>query len=97
MELGRRTVSFQVYTEREVRRSLVPKWRQALTRNNTRHLAIVGRKGHVATFDWQTGTMHAELQLRETCRDITSVRSCLDNDNRLNLRVDSYTTIHISR
>ena len=39
-----------------------------------RHLAIVGLKGHVATFDWQTGTLHSELQLRETCRDITFVR-----------------------
>ncbi|KAI9567936.1 NUC141 domain-containing protein [Boletus coccyginus] len=38
---------------------------------NGRHLAIVGHTGHVATFDWQTGTMHAELQLQETCRDIT--------------------------
>ncbi|TFY60841.1 hypothetical protein EVJ58_g4893 [Rhodofomes roseus] len=45
-------------------------YRSRYTRNG-RHLAIVGRKGHVATFDWQTGTMHAELQLRETCRDIT--------------------------
>ncbi|KAG1842861.1 BING4CT-domain-containing protein [Suillus subalutaceus] len=33
---------------------------------NGRHLAIVGNMGHVATFDWQTGTMHAELQLQET-------------------------------
>ncbi|KAG0696524.1 NUC141 domain-containing protein [Suillus ampliporus] len=38
---------------------------------NGRHLAIVGSMGHVATFDWQTGAMHAELQLQETCRDIT--------------------------
>jgi hypothetical protein len=37
----------------------------------TRHLAIVGKSGHVATFDWQTGTLHTELQLRETCQDIT--------------------------
>ena len=36
----------------------------------SRHLAIVGSKGHVATFDWQTGSLHAELQLRENCRDI---------------------------
>ena len=35
---------------------------------------MVGRKGHVATFDWQTGTLHSELQLGETCRDITYVR-----------------------
>ncbi|KAI0794817.1 BING4CT-domain-containing protein [Abortiporus biennis] len=38
---------------------------------NGRHLAIVGKTGHVSTFDWQTGTLHSELQLRETCRDIT--------------------------
>ncbi|KAF9788262.1 BING4CT-domain-containing protein [Thelephora terrestris] len=45
-------------------------YRSRYTRNG-RHLAIVGLKGHVATFDWQTGTLHSELQLRETCRDIT--------------------------
>ncbi|EJD45594.1 WD40 repeat-like protein [Auricularia subglabra TFB-10046 SS5] len=45
-------------------------YRSRYTRNG-RHLAIVGKKGHVATFDWQTGTLHSELQLRETCRDIT--------------------------
>jgi U3 small nucleolar RNA-associated protein 7 len=48
-----------------------------------RHLAIVGSSGHVATFDWQTGVLHAELQLQETCRDITyaileSVSSSID-------------------
>lgn len=61
-----------------------------------RHLAIVGRKGHVATFDWQTGTMHAELQLQETCRDITSVRS---HPRRLKLtpRAGSSMTIRISQ
>lgn len=42
---------------------------------NGRHLAIVGRSGHAATFDWQTGTLHSELRLNETCRDITSVPS----------------------
>lgn len=45
-------------------------YRSRYTRNG-RHLAIVGVKGHVATFDWQAGTLHSELQLRETCRDIT--------------------------
>ncbi|KAI0051620.1 BING4CT-domain-containing protein [Auriscalpium vulgare] len=45
-------------------------YRSRYTRNG-RHMAIVGLKGHVATFDWQTGTMHSELQLKETCRDIT--------------------------
>jgi U3 small nucleolar RNA-associated protein 7 len=38
-----------------------------------RHLAIVGKKGHVATFDALTGNIHSELQLKETCRDITCV------------------------
>ncbi|KAI6121126.1 BING4CT-domain-containing protein [Pisolithus sp. B1] len=45
-------------------------YRSRYTRNG-RHLAIVGKTGHVATFDWQTGTIQAELQLQETCRDIT--------------------------
>ncbi|GAA5989617.1 hypothetical protein JCM5350_003195 [Sporobolomyces pararoseus] len=37
---------------------------------NGRHLAIAGRKGHVATFDWQSGRLHSELQLGETVRSI---------------------------
>ncbi|KAF7800151.1 hypothetical protein EIP86_011397 [Pleurotus ostreatoroseus] len=45
-------------------------YRARYTRNG-RHLAIAGKQGHVATFDWQTGTLHSELQLQETCRDIT--------------------------
>ncbi|KAJ8502892.1 hypothetical protein ONZ45_g11342 [Pleurotus djamor] len=45
-------------------------YRSRYTRNG-RHLAIVGRTGHAATFDWQTGQLHTELQLQETCRDIT--------------------------
>ncbi|KAF7303736.1 WD-REPEATS-REGION domain-containing protein [Mycena indigotica] len=45
-------------------------YRFRYTRNG-RHLAIVGNSGHAATFDWLTGTLHAELQLQETCRDIT--------------------------
>ena len=47
-------------------------YRARYTRSG-RHMAVVGKKGHVATFDWQTGTMHSELQLQETCRDITYV------------------------
>ncbi|KAH9979780.1 BING4CT-domain-containing protein [Russula compacta] len=53
-------------------------YRARYTRNG-RHMAVVGQKGHVATFDWQTGTMHSELQLRETCRDITYVLSTLSS------------------
>ena len=36
-----------------------------------RHVAIAGRKGHVATFDWQAGKLGTELHLKETVRDIT--------------------------
>lgn len=37
---------------------------------NGRHLAIAGRKGHVATMDWKSGKLHSEIQLNETVRDI---------------------------
>ncbi|TFK45254.1 BING4CT-domain-containing protein [Heliocybe sulcata] len=49
-------------------------YRARYTRNG-RHIAVMGRKGHVATFDWQTGTLHTELQLQETCRDIAFLHS----------------------
>ncbi|KAG7440555.1 BING4CT-domain-containing protein [Guyanagaster necrorhizus] len=45
-------------------------YRSRYTRNG-RHLAVVGNTGHVASFDWQAGILHTELQLQETCRDIT--------------------------
>ncbi|KAI6038519.1 BING4CT-domain-containing protein [Pisolithus marmoratus] len=54
-------------------------YRSRYTRNG-RHLAIVGKTGHVATFNWQTGTIHAELQLQETCRDITWVYQAIHID-----------------
>ncbi|KAJ7864963.1 BING4CT-domain-containing protein [Mycena olivaceomarginata] len=44
---------------------------QDSARGRREHLAIIGSMGHAATFDWLTGTLHAELQLQETCRDIT--------------------------
>ena len=45
-------------------------YRCRYTRNG-RHLLVTGRNGHVASFDWKVGTLHAEIQLRETCRDVT--------------------------
>ena len=37
---------------------------------DSRHLAIASTRGHVATFDWQAGRLHSEIQLKETIRDI---------------------------
>lgn len=37
---------------------------------NGRNLLIGGRKGHVASFDWKTGKIGCELQLREAVRDV---------------------------
>ncbi|KAG8908763.1 Small subunit (SSU) processome component [Tulasnella sp. 403] len=45
-------------------------YRSRYTRNG-RHLVVAGKKGHVASFDWQAGKLHCELQLMEMCRDIT--------------------------
>jgi U3 small nucleolar RNA-associated protein 7 len=40
-------------------------YRARYTRNG-RHMAVVGQKGHIATFDWQTGDMLSEVRLQET-------------------------------
>lgn len=37
---------------------------------NGRHLAIAGRRGHVATFDAASSALHSELHLNETVRDV---------------------------
>ncbi|OCF72182.1 U3 small nucleolar RNA-associated protein 7 [Kwoniella mangroviensis CBS 8886] len=42
---------------------------------NGRHLAIASSKGHVATFDWQAGKLHSEIQLKESIRDIKFLHS----------------------
>ncbi|EIW70250.1 U3 small nucleolar RNA-associated protein 7 [Tremella mesenterica] len=42
---------------------------------NGRHLAIASSLGHVATFDWQSGKLHSEIQLRESVRDIKFLHS----------------------
>ncbi len=41
-------------------------YRARYTRSG-RHMAIVGQKGHVSTFDWHAGTIFSELRLQETC------------------------------
>ena len=38
---------------------------------NGRHTVMVGRRGQLASVDWMTGAVHAEIQLKETCRDVT--------------------------
>ena len=78
MEVGWRPLPITVYTEWQVFILYSIQRRVFLIFHRLlRHLAIVGLKGHVATFDWQTGTLHSELQLRETCRDITFVHQKL--------------------
>ncbi|WWC69741.1 uncharacterized protein I206_103684 [Kwoniella pini CBS 10737] len=42
---------------------------------NGRHLAIASSSGHVATFDWQAGKLHSEIQLKESVRDIKFLHS----------------------
>ncbi|KAH7890330.1 WD40-repeat-containing domain protein [Phlebopus sp. FC_14] len=79
-EVGRSGSSTAVRTARGMQETAGQSWSIAAVQSigrmnvsflNHRHLAFVGKMGHVATFDWQTGTIHAELQLQETCRDIT--------------------------
>ncbi|GAA5986497.1 hypothetical protein JCM11641_005219 [Rhodosporidiobolus odoratus] len=38
---------------------------------NGRHLALAGRKGHLAIFDTHTSSLHTELHLNETIRDVS--------------------------
>ncbi|KDN52995.1 BING4CT-domain-containing protein [Tilletiaria anomala UBC 951] len=37
---------------------------------NGRHLALGGRKGHIAAFDWHAGKLSFEINVKETVRDI---------------------------
>jgi len=38
---------------------------------NGRHAVLGGRRGHLATFDWQKAKLGCEVQVRETVRDVT--------------------------
>ena len=38
---------------------------------NGKYMLIAGEKGHVASFDWKSGSLGCEMHLRETVRDIT--------------------------
>ncbi|WFD29308.1 putative U3 small nucleolar RNA-associated protein 7 [Malassezia sp. CBS 17886] len=37
---------------------------------NGRYLLLGGRKGHLAAFDWQSGKLCCEIQVKETVRDV---------------------------
>lgn len=42
----------------------------AFTRSG-RFAALAGRKGHLALFEWAKPRLYCEVQVRETCRDVT--------------------------
>ncbi|KAK0535408.1 putative U3 small nucleolar RNA-associated protein 7 [Tilletia horrida] len=60
---------------------------------NGRHLLIGGQKGHVASFDWQTGRLAAEIQLGETVRDVR----WLHNQDFFAVAQKKYTFIYDGR
>lgn len=57
---------------------------------NGKHMLIGGRKGHVASFDWKTGKLECEIQLRETVKDVT----WLQNDTMFAVAQKKYTYIY---
>ena len=53
-------------------------------------MIIGGRKGHVATFDWQEGKLGCELHLGETVKDVT----WLQNETLFAVAQKKYTYIY---
>ncbi|SPO34728.1 related to UTP7 - nucleolar protein, component of the small subunit processome [Pseudozyma flocculosa] len=60
---------------------------------NGRHLLLGGRKGHLAAFDWQSGKMSCEIQVKETVRDV----KWLHNSNFFAAAQKKYTFIYDSQ
>ncbi|KAI8896721.1 WD40-repeat-containing domain protein [Globomyces pollinis-pini] len=57
---------------------------------NGRDLLLGGRKGHLASFDWQTGKLGCELNVAETIRDVT----WLHNNTMFAVAQKKYTFIY---
>ncbi|KAI8817029.1 WD40-repeat-containing domain protein [Fimicolochytrium jonesii] len=57
---------------------------------NGRNMLIGGRKGHIATFDWKTGKLGCELQVKETTRDV----AWLHNETMFAVAQKKYTYLY---